>query len=125
MEDAVAHELRDQLLQEQHQQNSADGRQVEVVDLEQAIELQRGVVLHDLAASEYKDVVRDEHDGAGLQGRQGCLALVEAEVLRLVALDRLEGLFENRPQLNTERPIEGRRADLDPVWLRHGGRWCL
>lgn len=125
VENAIAHDFGDQLLQEQHQQNSANGRQVEVVDLEQAIELQRGIVLHDLATSEYENVVGDEHDGAGLECRQGCLALDEAEVLRLVALDRLEGLLENWPQLNAKRPVESWRTDLDPIWLRHCGGWCL
>lgn len=56
-ENAVPGNRWDQLLGEKHQQNEADGRQEEIVDLEQEVELEGWSVAHKLTPPEYYNVV--------------------------------------------------------------------
>lgn len=86
-----------QLFDEQGQQGSADGGQVEVVDHEQRIELERAALLHDLTAAEDDDVVGDKHGRGLLEGGHRGDALLELELAGGVSHDDLEGLVEDGP----------------------------
>lgn len=86
-----------QLLGKERQKNAADGGQVKIVDLEQPIQLQSRSIAHQLAPTKDYDVVGYQDDGCLWECRHWRLALVEAEVLRLVAFDRFEGFLEDRP----------------------------
>lgn len=97
VEDTVPDELRKQLLDKEGKQDSTDGSQVEVVDLERAIELERLAAAHQLSATEDDNVVNHEHGGSLAKCSHGGLSRGEAEVLRLVALDGDKGLFEDWP----------------------------
>ena len=121
-EQALAGDRGNQLLCEQGKQYSADGCEVEVVQFEEKAQFERLALAHQLPAAEDYNVVCDERNSARLECGERCLARDEAEVLRLVADNGLKGLLENRPELQAERPIERRRAELDPVWETHGGR---
>lgn len=56
-ENAVPRQSGNQLLKEQGQQDAADDGQVEVVDLEQAVELQRFATLHEFSSTKDDNVV--------------------------------------------------------------------
>lgn len=104
-----------QLLDKKKQQYAANGGQVEVMNLEKSIELERLTTTHDLAATKDDDVVGDQHGGSGAERRHGSLARDELEILRLVALDGLEDLFEDGPELKTEWTVECRHAIANPA----------
>ncbi len=57
VEDAIPSQGRDQLLQEKQEQNRADGCEVEVVDLEKAVQLQRRSLPHQLPSAKDDQVV--------------------------------------------------------------------
>ena len=122
-EETVPRDRGDELLGEEGQQDTADGREVEVVHLEEEVELERLASAHQLATAKDDDVVCDERGGARLEGGEGRLAGDEAEVLGLVADDGLEGLFEDGPQGKAEGTVKRGRADLEPFWLTHCVRW--
>jgi hypothetical protein len=87
----------DQLFRKQSKESPANGREVEVVHLEQEVELEGLATAHQLPAAEYHRVVDDERDDADLEGRERCLSLYESEVLGLVASNGLEALLEDGP----------------------------
>lgn len=97
VEDTVSPDRGQQLFNEQRQQSSADQGQVEVVDHEQCVELERRTALHDFATSEDNDIVGNEHDTGRLDGREGGLAADELELARGIAHDILERLVEDGP----------------------------
>ena len=97
VEDTVSPDRRQQLFNEQSQQSPADQSQVEVVDHEQCVELERRTALHDFATSKDNDIVGNEHDTGRLDGREGGLAADELELARGIAHDILERLVEDRP----------------------------
>lgn len=104
-----------QLLNEQSQQSSADQGQVEVVDHEQCVELERRTVLHELATSEDDDIVGHEHDTRRLDGREGGHTAAELELAGGIAHDILERLVEDGPELDAKRPINRRTVVLQEL----------
>lgn len=97
IEDTVSPKGWQKLLDEEGQQDRTDGGQVEVVDHEQAIELQGREVLHDLTATEDDYVVGDQSSGSLLKGGHGGDALDKFELRRGVPDDGGEGLVEDGP----------------------------
>ena len=127
IEDTSSGDSGDQLLEEKEQKSATNGSQVEVVNLEEEVELEGFATAHDFSATKDDNVVGDEHSGSGAEGRHGSLALDKFEILRPVALDRSKDLFENGPELKTERTVERRQAIADPIGRRHvvEGAVCL
>lgn len=97
VEDTVADNGGQELLNKQSQEDGADGGQEEVVDHEQSVQLEGGEVLHDLTATEDNDVVGDQHRRGLLEGGHGGDALDEVELAGRVAHDLLIGLVEDGP----------------------------
>jgi hypothetical protein len=124
IEHAVPPDRRDQLLSEKHKQRAANERQVQVVHLEEPIQLQRLSAAHDLPPAKDDDIVRDEQDRRRLEGRHGRDALLEAEVLRLVAHDRGEDPVEDGPDGQAKGPVERGHAVLEPFGVRHCDWGC-
>lgn len=114
-EETMTGDCGNHLLGEERQQCAADGGEVEIMDLEQEVELERLPSAHEFAAAEDDDVVCDKKSGAGLESREGSLALGEAEILRLVAYNRLKSLLEDGPELDTKGAVQRRHADLEPI----------
>ena len=94
---AVTSDRRDDLLEEQSKQNGADGREVEVVNFEQEVELESLAAPHQFPSSEDYNVVGYKDRRARLDVGDGRLAGHEAEVLRLVSDGGLEDFFEDGP----------------------------
>lgn len=115
VEETVTGNRGDQLLSEERQKDAADSGKVEVVDLEQEVELEWLAATHQFTTAEDDDVVCDEEGRAGLEGREGCFAGHEAEILGLVANDGLESLLEDRPERDTEGAVQRRDAHLKPI----------
>lgn len=97
MEDAAANNSGEKLLNEESQEDSADGSQVEVVDEEESLELVGLTVAHELATTEDDGVVDDDEDRGGLEGRHGRLKGHELEVVDRVAHDGGPCLIEDGP----------------------------
>ena len=119
-EQTILGDGRDQLLQEQGQQNTADGSQIEVMNLEQAVEFERLSVPHEFASTEDDDIIRDQTDGRFRHGAHRGLARDEVEVLGRIAAHALERLGKDGPQGDAEWSFQGRRTVLKPIWLAHG-----
>lgn len=119
VEDSVSPESGHQLLNEQGQQDGADDSQEEVVDHEQSVELERRQLLHDFAATENENVVGNEHHGSLLQGGQRGHIRGESELAGGIPHDLLVGMVEERPQVHTEGPIEGRYGHIFEDFGRH------
>ena len=96
-EDTVPPDCRQQLFDEKSQQSTADNGQVEVVDHEQGVELERGTALHDLSASEDNNIVGDEHDRSLLDGGHGGHTTSELEFIRRISYHILKSLVEDGP----------------------------
>lgn len=96
-EDAVSPDDGQKLLNEESQESRADRGQVEVVDHEERVELERREVLHDGATAEDGNVVGDEHGGGLAEARHRGHTLHEAEFAGGIAHDDLEGLVEDGP----------------------------
>lgn len=111
-EDAVSPDGGQQLLNEEDQQDGADGGQEEVVEHERGVELEWRILLHDLAATEDDNIVGDEHDHSGLEGGKRSLPFHELELAGGIAEDGLEGLVEDGPQVNAEGAIQSWQGDL-------------
>ena len=97
IEDSIAHDSRDQLLEEEQEQGARDDGQVKVVDLEGAIELKSRATTHDLTAAKDDDAVQDQGDCHDGMSGHWCAPGHEAELLGLVAHDGLETSFEDGP----------------------------
>lgn len=97
VEDTVADNGGQKLLNKQSQEDGADGGQEEVVDHEQGVQLEGGEVLHNLTATEDDDVVADQHRRGLLEGGHRGHALDEVELAGGVSHDLLIGLVEDGP----------------------------
>lgn len=97
MEDTIVVKLGNQLLNEEDQEDAADGGQVEVVDEEERLELEGLPVAHQLAATKDDDVVDDDEDGGRLERRHWGLKGNELEFLGRESNNGLPGLAENGP----------------------------
>lgn len=124
IERSPPHQRRDELLQEQGQQSSADHCQVKVVNLEQAIQLQWLPLSHNLTSAEDDDVVKHQRRRGLGDGGHGRAAGHEAELLWLVASDFGEGLAEDGPEFDAEWAVQGGRAHFEPGRGGHAGRLC-
>lgn len=113
VEDAVTDQSGQQLLNEESQEHTTDRGQVEVVDHEQEVELERRAIAHDFPAAKDDDVVGDEHRGGGLEGGHGRDALLELEFFRGIAHDGLVAGVEDGPEVDAERTVERGRPDID------------
>jgi len=111
---SLPHQRRQQLLHKQRQQSSRNDRQVEIVDLEQPVQLQRLPVAHHLASTQDDDVVRDERSESLVRARHGRGARREAEFLGLVASDFGKGGAEDGPEFEAEGALQGGKADFEP-----------
>lgn len=122
VEDAVACNGGQELLDEQGQQDGADDGQEQVVDHEQGVQLECGELLHDLAAAEDHGVVGDQ-DGRGLlEGGQWSDTLDELELAGRIAHYLLISLIKQRPQVNAKRSVEGWEGHILEELGRHGER---
>lgn len=121
VEDAVAHNGGEELLDEQGQQDGADDGQEQVVDHEEGVELESGDVLHDLAAPEDDDVVGDQDSRGLLKGGQRGHALDELELAGGVTHDLLASLVEQWPQVDAKGSVEGREGHILKELGRHDG----
>lgn len=88
---------RKQLLRKQHQQRPTNRRQAEIMRHEQAIQLQRLAIPHELPAAEDDDEVDGDHDGGLAERAHGRHARGEFEGRRWVAHDARESEVEIRP----------------------------
>jgi hypothetical protein len=122
VEDAVAHEGGQKLLDEQSQKDGADSSEKEVVDHEEGVELESGQLLHDLTATEDNHVVGNQQGGGLLEGGKRSDALGELELAGGVTHDHVEGLIEQRPQVDAERTVQGRDGDILKE-VGHGDGW--
>lgn len=96
-EDTLADNSGQKLLNEESQEEAADGGQVEVVDEEEGLELEGLAVAHQLSATKDDEVVDDDEDGRRLQSRHGSLERHELEVIGRVANDGREELVKDGP----------------------------
>ena len=80
MEDAPSHNSWQQLLNEESQQNTGDGSEVEVVNQENGLELERLAVAHELAATQNDEIVKEDENASLLKSGHGRLPGDEAEV---------------------------------------------
>lgn len=97
VEDAMARNGGQKLLDKQGQQNGTDDSQEQVVDHEQGVELECGKLLHDLTATEDHSVVGDQDSRGLLEGRQRSDTFDELELAGRVAHDLFICLVEQRP----------------------------
>lgn len=97
VEDTMADNGGQELLNKQSQEDGADGGQEEVVDHEQGVQLEGREVLHNLPATEDNDVVGDQHDRGLLEGGHRGHALSEVELAGGVSHDLFIGLVEDGP----------------------------
>lgn len=102
----------DQLLEEQDEQYSTDGRQVEVMHDKGAFELQCASVAHDFATTKDDEVVGQNCGSGFLQGRHGRLSGLEVEVLRVVSHDSAEGAVEDWPEVHAKGALDAWEWDL-------------
>lgn len=112
VEDAVADNGWEKLLNVQGQQDGADGGQDEVVNQEQGLELEGLAVAHQLATTKDDRVVDDDEDRSRLEGRHGRLERHKLELLGWVADTSGPCLVEDRPQMDAEGTIERRQRQL-------------
>lgn len=96
-EDTLTDNGRQKLLNEESQEEAANSGQVEVVDEEERLELERLAVAHQLSAAKDDEVVDDDEDGRRLQGGHGSLERHELEVIGRVANNGREELVKDGP----------------------------
>lgn len=97
IEDALAHNGRQDLLNEESQEDGGDGGQDKVVNEEQRFKLEPVLLAHPLATTKDDNVVANDEDARLFEGRHWRNASLELEVASRVANDGLPGLVENGP----------------------------
>lgn len=112
MEDAAADEGGHELLNEESQEDTADGSEVEVVDEEERLELEWLAVAHEGTATKDDGIVDDDEDGGRLESRHGGLKGHELEVVGRVANDGSPSLVEDGPQVDAKGAIHGGNREL-------------
>ena len=105
VEETVTGNSRYQLLSEEREEDTADGSEVEVMDLEQKVELKRLTSAHQFATAKDDDVVCDEKGRTALECRERGFALYKAEILWFVASNGLKSLLEDRPQRDSKGTV--------------------
>ena len=96
-EDALADHGPQKLLNEESQEDTANGGEVEVVDQEERPQLEWLAVAHELATPENNGIVDDDENASLLDRRHRCTTCLEAKVLGGIANDGLESLAEDGP----------------------------
>jgi hypothetical protein len=125
VEDAATNNSGQKLLNEESQESTTDQSQVEVVDQEETLELERLAVAHPLATTKDDAVVNDNEDRCRLEGGHGSLERHKLEVIGGVADNGSESLVEDGPQVNTKGTVDGRQRQLlvkGSGSRRHDGR---
>lgn len=97
IKDALAHNSRQNLLDEKSQKDGGDGGQDEVVDKEQGLQLESLPLAHPLAATKNDNVVADDEDTRLLERGHGRDAGLKLELASRIADDGLPGLVEDGP----------------------------
>lgn len=123
VEDAAANNGRDELLNEEGQEDAANGSQVEVVDEEEGLELEGLAGAHVLASTKDDGVVDDDEDGGRLEGRHGGLKRHKLEVVGRVADDGSPCLVEDGPQVDAKGAIDRGHRDLFEERSHFGECW--
>jgi hypothetical protein len=125
VEDTTTDNSGQKLLNEESQKSTTDQSQIEVVDQEEALELERLAVAHPLATTEDDAVVDSNEDGCRLDSGHGSLERHKLEVIGGVADNSSESLVEDGPQVNTKGTVDGRQRQLlvkGSGSRRHDGR---
>lgn len=112
VEDAVADNGRDELLNEEGKEDTADGREVKVVDEEERLELEGLAVAHEGAAAKDDGIVDDDEDGRRLEGGHGRLKGHKLELVDGVADDGRPGLVKDGPEVDAKGAIHGGNGQL-------------
>lgn len=112
VEDAAANNRGNKLLDEEDQEDTADGGQVEVVDEEQSLELEGLAVAHESATTKDDGIVDDDEDGGRLEGRHGRLKGNKLELGGRVTDDGRPSLVEDGPQVDAKGAIHGGHGKL-------------
>ena len=123
-EQSTSCQRRDQLLQEQRQQHPTNHREVEVMNLEQPIQLERFPIAHQLPPAKDNRIVRQQRRRRLRERAHRCAAGLEAPVLSRVALDQGEGIAEYRPEGHAEGTIDGGSAVDEPGRGLRGDHDC-
>lgn len=97
VEQAFSDNRRQKLLNEEGQQKTGDGGEVEVVNQEECLELEGLAVAHELAATENNDVVQDDENARLLKSGHGRLPGDEAELADWVAGEKGPDFVKDRP----------------------------
>lgn len=97
VEDTTANKCGNELLNEEDEQDEADGGEVEVVDQEQSLELERLAAAHQLSATKDDSVVDNDEDRGRLEGGHGRLKRHEFELIDGVAHNGRPCLVEDGP----------------------------
>lgn len=97
VEDALSDDRGEKLFNEEGEEDSADGSQVEVVDEEEGLQLESLASSHQLTSSKNYNVVYNDEDRGLFECGHGRLAGDELEVVGRVAGNKLKGLVENGP----------------------------
>lgn len=114
VEDAVPDQGGQKLLNEESQKTTADDGEVQVVDLERAVQLEGGAAPHELATTQNDSVVRNEREDSLFVRRHERLAGDETELLGRVAKHLLPRGGEDGPESDTEGTVKGGNPDLEP-----------
>ena len=119
VEDTIAHDFWEKLLNEEREKATADDGKVKIMNHEWAIQDERVSLLHELPSTEYYDIVCHQRGHSRRKRRHNSLAALESEILGHIAKDGGVAFGKDGPHFNPERAVEGR--DWDLVY-RHGGR---
>ncbi len=113
----------DKLLNEENEEDGADGGQDEIMDQEQGLEFEGLSIAHPLATTENDGVVEDGEDEGFFQCRQWSPPSGKPEIIGRVADHDFEGLAEIWPDGHAEGPIESRDGERLPqrsrCWSGH------
>lgn len=88
---------RQQLLNEESQQSGADDGEIKIVDHEQAVQLIRRSIPHELPSTEDDDIVRDQRPRRRRKRRHWRDSSLESKILWRIAPNGGERLVEDRP----------------------------
>lgn len=97
VEDTTTDDSAEELLNEESQEDTADEGQIEVVDQEEALELEGLAVAHQFPTAKDDEVVEDDKDACLLEGGHGSNSGLEPEVIGRVSHDASEDLVEYGP----------------------------
>lgn len=123
MEDTTTDDGGDKLLKEEDQEGTADESEVEVVDEEKGLELERFAVAHHLATTKDDGIVDNNEDGCRLQSRHGSLKGDKLEVIGRVADNSSPSLVKDGPQVDAKGAIDRRPGELVEKRSRHSGQF--